>query len=43
MEKLLDMVASILTNATLFSAIVGAGSASTGGIYQPKTPVSLLK
>jgi len=43
MENFLNFVASVLATFTYFSAVAGAGSASTGGTYQPKTPKSLLK
>jgi len=42
MEKLLDFTAACLAMVAYFSAVAGAGAASTGMIYQPKTPKILL-
>lgn len=42
MKKLLNLVAHVLAKVTFTSAVAGAESASHFGIYQPKTPKSLL-
>ena len=43
MGKLTIMIAKTLAKITYASAVMGAGSASLHGVYQPKTPKSLLK
>jgi len=43
MEKLLTLAAKTLAKITYASAVAGAGTPSTKGIYQPKTPKALLK
>jgi len=43
MKNLLDAVANVLAKVTYTSAVVGAGTQSTNGAYQPKTPASLCK
>ena len=43
MDKILKRTAKVLAKITYSSAVAGAGTASLMGIYQPKTPKSLLK
>ena len=43
MERLYDLVAACMAMTSYFSAVAGAGAASTAGIYQLKTPKALLK
>lgn len=43
MDKLLNVMARILARVTFTSAVAGANSASLFGIYQPKTPKTLLQ
>ncbi|MCL2399867.1 MAG: cyclic lactone autoinducer peptide [Defluviitaleaceae bacterium] len=42
MKKVLSLVAHLLAKVTFTAAVAGAESASWGGIYQPKTPQSLV-
>jgi len=43
MKNISTLVAKVLAKITFSAAVAGAGKASLMGIYQPKTPKSLLK
>ena len=43
MNKALDLMATVLAKVTFMSAVAGAEAASSMGIYQPKTPESLIE